>query len=448
MAAKPKKPNDDTLVLKQRIFAWTVVFVLMVLACSVMVYFLFINDGGLYKEFITPSSKTIVVSNAATNTNSTVNSSLNTNAMVNTIKNTGSVSNSNAVNQVDVENWQHYTNSEFGYAFNYPQDWAVTLNDNTHATVELNPTSIGYSDKLESQLTVAFATSEDLQSSSKMYVRGITVKKGTKYVLYGQDTVVSIPYGNYFIEFSWPVTIMDDSIQQAIVSTFTFTGEALVKERTTTLNYRNDDVNVSFDYPSAWWPVVSSRWYSSGEGGSHIVNFYGSSMTSFNSRFSLFYNTIDFAPGREGWQGEQLSAYDQDHGLQTYCDQGPTYQWSYGQDIRDCTTKQINGKWTVEYLTRLDALGGGGTIYFVKVFAFQTDNPVYPVGVLSVFLPDSNNVQLPNSPTDTEGAVLVPQDVTTVDTAYAKLVNKTADAETNTLLAQFDGVVKTFSYSK
>jgi hypothetical protein len=102
----------------------------------------------------------------------------------------------------------------------------------------------------------------------------------------------------------------------------------------------------------------------------------------------------------------------------------------------------------VEYLTRLDALGGGGTIYFIKVFAFQTGNADYPVGVLSVFLPDSNNVQLPNSPTDSEGAQLVPQDAATLDAAYVKLINKTADVETNTLLTQFDSAVKTFSHTK
>lgn len=434
MATKPKKPYDDLMVMKQRIFTWAVVFFLVVVSCSVVVYFLFVKDGGLYKKLVNSGTRTVTVSTAAKNTNGNTNTTASTTNPTKT--------------DIDVQQWQLYTNEEFGYAFKYPEDWGITVNDNAHATLELNPASMGYDEKRQSQLTVSFVTLDDVQSGTTMYVSGMAVKKGIKYVLYGQDTAVIIPYGDYLILFSWPSTITDDGIQQAIVSTFTFTGTALVKEQTSILTYRNDDIHVSFNYPSAWWPVVTSRWYSDWEGGSHLINFYGSAESSFYSRFSLMYNTTDYAPGKEIWQGEILSKYDEEHGLDTLCDQGPTYQWSFGQDVRECTKKQVNGKWQVEYLTRLDALGGGGTIYFVKVFAFQTDNPDYPVGVLSVFLPDSNNVQLPNTPTDGEGVVLVPQDAATVDAAYAKLVNKTADTETNTLLTQFDAVVKTFSYTQ
>ncbi|MFH1207546.1 MAG: hypothetical protein V1668_02980 [Patescibacteria group bacterium] len=58
MAIQPKNPHDDLTVMKQRVFMWTVVFVLMVIGSAVLVYFVFIKDGGLYKKSINANIST------------------------------------------------------------------------------------------------------------------------------------------------------------------------------------------------------------------------------------------------------------------------------------------------------------------------------------------------------------------------------------------------------
>lgn len=50
MATPPKNPYDDLTVVKQRVLMWSVVFVLMVISCSVLVYFVFIRNGGVFNR--------------------------------------------------------------------------------------------------------------------------------------------------------------------------------------------------------------------------------------------------------------------------------------------------------------------------------------------------------------------------------------------------------------
>ncbi len=212
--------------------------------------------------------------------------------------------------------------------------------------------------------------------------------------------------------------------------------------------YQNDDIGVRFYYPTAWAPLEVVRENAIAEEGEMTkVNFNGVGRSSFGGDFQLLYSTDNFAPGREIWQAEVLATFDKDYGLQTLCQQGIEETWSWGNDIRFCTGELVGGRWTVEYYTRIDALGGEGTLHFAKIFAFQTGDEKFPVGVLALLIPDTLSLtyQGKNGNPGTEG--LSAADQSALNGIYVSLKDRTTADDINSLLDEFDAVVGSVSFT-
>ncbi len=50
MVTPQKNPHDDLSIMKQRVFMWSVVFVILVAASAALVYFVFIKDEGMFNR--------------------------------------------------------------------------------------------------------------------------------------------------------------------------------------------------------------------------------------------------------------------------------------------------------------------------------------------------------------------------------------------------------------
>lgn len=197
--------------------------------------------------------------------------------------------------------------------------------------------------------------------------------------------------------------------------------------------YSNFDLNLTFDYPSAWQPVEEKR-LSGGEtdqGSMVHVDFTGSKGESdFDTAFQLLYTSIDFAPGREVWLGEVLAAYYAEYGLTQFCD--PSSGDGYYQMMRHnqyCTVDTWANGQTAMFFTQINSPEETDIISFVKLFVFETGNETYPLGELVMYLPEAN----PNN--------IQAGDTAAVEAVYDSLRNGTADVTTNQRLADFDAVI-------
>ncbi|MFA6553498.1 MAG: hypothetical protein WCT27_03650 [Patescibacteria group bacterium] len=50
MAIPSKNPHDDLTVMKQRVFMWSAVFLLLIVGSSILVYFVFVRNGGMFNR--------------------------------------------------------------------------------------------------------------------------------------------------------------------------------------------------------------------------------------------------------------------------------------------------------------------------------------------------------------------------------------------------------------
>jgi len=212
--------------------------------------------------------------------------------------------------------------------------------------------------------------------------------------------------------------------------------------------YTNNDINISFEYPSSLGPVSVKEDDEIQWGAGKGVRVSTGEPNSWGGEIQLLYATVDYAPGREIWQGEVMSRFDKEKGLENICNEGIEKSWSSGTDVRYCTVKKVNGKWQAEYFTRIDALGGTGVIYFVKMFTFQTFSQQYPVGALALYLPDSNNIEFTGNKGDPGTNGYSQQDFDNLDRVYKTFKDRKADPKTNELLKQFDEIVSSFQYIK
>jgi hypothetical protein len=206
----------------------------------------------------------------------------------------------------------------------------------------------------------------------------------------------------------------------------------------TDLTYANSDLGISFTYPSAWGPTdetieQTTEVADGSEGVGKQIDFMGAGETSFGGKVQLTYDSPDFAPGREGWFGDDVGQLAIEVGIKNLCT--TQSEQLAVLNMHGCTTQLVDGKWQTHFYGQIDALGGEEVLQFIRVFAFETGNPEFPAGALSAFLTNVNEPAIQTS------------DVDGVNRVYTSFQAKSADIETNQTLSQFDELLSTFQFT-
>lgn len=195
------------------------------------------------------------------------------------------------------------------------------------------------------------------------------------------------------------------------------------------LTYTNDEIGVSFEYPSSWQPVNESRIEESeSDQGSRVrVDFSGSQGDSgFDTTFQLLYTTPDFSSGSEPWLGDLLASQYEQNGMSGICTPAADDElYLYLKDVHHCAIREWEGRATAEFFTQINGLDEAEISSFVKVFAFETGNETYPLAQLVMYLPEANPDNVPVA--DTEA----------VEDIYDGLRLGSLNAETNKQIADF-----------
>ena len=385
-----------------------------------------------------------------------------------TLTNVNSNQNSSLVE--DISDWQNYTNFTYHFTIKCPRDYFLEEKEKSYTFKKIFPFEAGgYLNPIH-YVRVAIFDNKDTGYNKTIYDWAVSgfpenskpagynfVEEKTvgenKYRIYsvasGVDTVKEyFLVKNSLIYSLYHSCLGNCEISQGtnIITTFKFIDETDVWE-----TYNNNDINISFEYPKSWGPVVVNQDDETQWGAGKETRVNSTSRTnSFGGQFQIIYATLDYAPGRENWQGEIMSEYEKNEGIKNICQEGKLTEFSGSQnfDVRDCHTKQVSGKWQTEFTTRMDSLGGTDVLHFVKMLVFQTDNPEYPAGVLALFLPDSNNIQFVGINNDPGVNGYSAQDLTNLDRVYQSFISRTADAETLKYLDEFARVVSSFQYTK
>lgn len=208
--------------------------------------------------------------------------------------------------------------------------------------------------------------------------------------------------------------------------------------------YTNTDIGVTFEYPKSWGPIVEEIEAGSDGGYGARINFSGS-----GGDLSLYYNSADFAVGRETFPEESIGLYQSVFGIERLCDV-VTWDYPHFDVIRYCTIANIGNRQTGTMLTHINALGGDYIMVFRKLFAFETRSSKYPAGALVLSLPAVNDPHYPANSSYTEAlrwGGYATADVQGVDDVYTSINDRTADSETSTQLEIFDRILSSFQFT-
>ena len=95
---------------------WIILIVVVLIAVAAILYF-----GDFFNANSNTNTNTVLNTNTGTNINTVANTNTANNQNINSSTNTNGTTNTNS--SVDTSDWKTYSNSDYGFAFKYPETW-------------------------------------------------------------------------------------------------------------------------------------------------------------------------------------------------------------------------------------------------------------------------------------------------------------------------------------
>gem|GEM_PF-4154428 len=198
--------------------------------------------------------------------------------------------------------------------------------------------------------------------------------------------------------------------------------------------YTDGTIGVSFKYSNQY--TVSNRDLTPETGRATQIRFLTS---SGDERFNLNYSTSDYTRGASTWITERTGNITSEN-MAGFC----TATLPLNIVKKYCQIGKLNGKNYAKIFSEVDALDGENVLGFYELYFFETGVQDYPVGVISMEFPLVNQYQ---KTANNVWIGLPLKNTSAIDLVYNNLNNRTADAETNNALQEFDTIISTFNFT-